>query len=165
MHKFNVGDKVRIIWSDTAYVFDGYKSTGVVVGHWGASLISVGGFLDKESDYNLSFREDQLELIAPRVPKLNLMLPDSYFSVWDEYGTGPFIQTKPKTFMKTITNYIKKTVDPKTQLLLKAGLINGDLEPTSAGREVLTEILWFQNLEAIATRAQEIVTEADKESK
>jgi hypothetical protein len=67
--------------------------------------------------------------------------------------------------MKKLSNFLTKTVDSETQLLLKAGLINGDLEPTSEGRDVLTEVLWFQNLEQIVTRAQEIVTEAEKESK
>lgn len=88
-----------------------------------------------------------------------------FYKIQNYHWDTPIMQTKTKTFMKKLSNFITKTVDPKTQLLLKAGLINGDLEPTDAGRDVLTEILWFQNLEQIATRAQEIVTENEKESK
>jgi hypothetical protein len=140
--KFKVGDKVRIHWDKTTYyALDVYDSVGVVVGHFNGSLTMVGGFCFHDRNFNLSFLDSQLELITP------------------------LIQTKPKTFMKKLSNFLTKTVDSETQLLLKAGLINGDLEPTSEGRDVLTEVLWFQNLEQIVTRAQEIVTEAEKESK
>jgi len=68
------------------------------------------------------------------------------------------------TIMKKLSNFIKKTVDGDTQELLKAGYINGDLEPTDEGKNRLGEILWFANLPAIVALAKEANLEAEKES-
>ncbi len=67
--------------------------------------------------------------------------------------------------MRKLSNFIKKSVDADTQELLKAGFINGDLEPTSTGEEELKQIQWFANLPALVARAKELNAEAEKESK
>jgi hypothetical protein len=73
---------------------------------------------------------------------------------------------KPKkSIMKKLSNFIKKSVDGNTQELLKAGLINGDLEPTYEGDRELKQIQWFANLDALVARAKEINTEAEAEAK
>lgn len=69
------------------------------------------------------------------------------------------------TIMKKLSNFIKKTVNADTQELLKAGLVNGDLEPTDEGIKELTQINWFANLQALVDRAKELNAEAEAESK
>lgn len=71
------------------------------------------------------------------------------------------IKNKPKTMIKKLSNFIKKTVNADTQELLKAGLINGDLEPTVEGKNELVQIIWFANLDALVVRAKEINAEAE----
>ncbi len=86
-----------------------------------------------------------------------------YGIAFDEATTS----NKPtkKTIMKRLSNFIKKSVNTDTQELLKAGLINGDLEPTEKGWDVMEEITWFKTYEEIVARAKEINTEAEAEAK
>lgn len=72
---------------------------------------------------------------------------------------------KKSTMIKKLSNFIKKTVNSDTQELLKAGLINGDLEPTTEGKNELVQIIWFANLDALVVRAKEINAEAEADSK
>lgn len=73
------------------------------------------------------------------------------------------LKTNKKNMLKKIGNYVKKMVDPETQALLKAGLINGNLEPTTEGMAELNSILFFANKDALIVRAKEIIAEAEAE--
>lgn len=73
-------------------------------------------------------------------------------------------KVKNKSMIKKLTNFIKKSTDANTQELLKAGMLNGDLEPTREGFDELNQIIWFSNLDALVVRAKEINAEAEAEA-
>jgi hypothetical protein len=66
--------------------------------------------------------------------------------------------------IKKLSNFIKKSVDANTQELLKAGFINGDLEPTYEGLEELKQIQWFANYDALVASAKEHNAAAEAEA-
>lgn len=67
------------------------------------------------------------------------------------------------TMIKKLSNFYKKFTDVKTQALVKAGYLNGDLEPTPKAYDKLEEISFFANYEALVVAAQEEITEAEAE--
>lgn len=66
------------------------------------------------------------------------------------------------TIMKKLSNFYKKLVDADTQALVKAGYLNGDLEPTEKATNALQEILFFDNKNELIKRAQEEIAEEEK---
>jgi hypothetical protein len=97
------------------------------------------------------------------------MLDYSVMSQFYSQATDPLfklpIKKNKPTIMKKLSNFITKTVDSNTQELLKAGYINGNLEPTEKGYEKVREIIWFQNLPALTEAAKADNIEEAKESK
>ncbi len=87
-----------------------------------------------------------------------------YTIEWGQ-STQKSITKNKSSIMKKLSNYIKKTVDKDTQELLKAGLINGGLEPTTDGTNALREILWFKYLPELVEQAKEINAENEKTDK
>lgn len=78
-------------------------------------------------------------------------------------GEAKYYKLANQKIMKRLSNFIKKAVDADTQELIKAGFINGNLEPTAEGWEANREILWFSNHEALVKLAKERNAEAEKE--
>lgn len=66
-----------------------------------------------------------------------------------------------KTLMKTINVMMKKLLDADTQKLVKAGLINGDLELTSEGQKVLMSLVFDTHKAALVKEAEEIIKEEE----
>lgn len=67
---------------------------------------------------------------------------------------------KPKhSIMNKLSNMMKRLLDKDSQALVKAGFINGDLELTGEGQEVLHSLLFQQNKEALVELAQEKLAE------
>ena len=75
-------------------------------------------------------------------------------------SNGPIVQTKDNK-MK-ITNIVKQLLDKDTQTLVKAGFINGDLELTETGKNVLWGIIFAANKTAFVAEAQAVIDEAAK---
>lgn len=67
------------------------------------------------------------------------------------------------TTMKKISNFFKKLVSPEVAKLSEAGLLDGDLELTEAGKNELLAIVFEDNKERLVKRADEIVMEVEKE--
>lgn len=65
--------------------------------------------------------------------------------------------------MKKLSSFIKKLASPEVQDLARAQYINGDLEPTSQGRDKLMEILWMANQAELVAAARADIAEAEKE--
>lgn len=68
-----------------------------------------------------------------------------------------------KTMLKKISAFYKKFTDANTQALVKAGYLNGDLEPTSKARAKVADLAFFSNYDALVAAANEEIAEADAE--
>ena len=64
-----------------------------------------------------------------------------------------------------IGTMMNKLLDKDTQLLVKAGFINGDLELTDAGQNALITILFTDRKAELVELAKEIIEEEEKENK
>jgi len=88
---------------------------------------------------------------------------------WRAYSTscGEVVKGEPKRkkIMNKLSTFLERQLDAKTKKLYKAGLINGDLEPTERGDKELKAILFFANREALVKRAIEIIKEEKEEKK
>ncbi len=65
------------------------------------------------------------------------------------------------TFMNKISIMMKKLLDSDTQVLVKAGFINGNLMPTQEGLNELDAILFIANKAELVKRANEVIAEAE----
>lgn len=54
---------------------------------------------------------------------------------------------------------MKRLLDADTQTLVKAGLINGDLEMTSLGQQTLMAVLFDANKAALVKEAEQIISD------
>ena len=63
-----------------------------------------------------------------------------------------------------LNNMMKRLLDSDTKKLIKANLINGDLQFTDTGKEALSAILFEANKVELVKIAEEIITE-EKENK
>ncbi|MCK9369557.1 hypothetical protein M0R04_06590 [Candidatus Dojkabacteria bacterium] len=64
--------------------------------------------------------------------------------------------------MSKLTAMFKVLVDKDTQILKKAGFINGDLELTPEGQSALNAVLFNANKPALVEMAKEVITEEKK---
>lgn len=64
------------------------------------------------------------------------------------------------TKLKTL---FKKLVDTKTQRLVKAGLLDENLQITEKGEEVLCDILFLENMDKLVEKADEIIKDEEVE--
>ena len=71
---------------------------------------------------------------------------------------------KPK-MLQRLGNYMKKLLDKDTQVLVKAGFINGDLEPTEEGLDALNSILFFEKKTELVEMAKEMIAEEEEKGK
>jgi hypothetical protein len=69
------------------------------------------------------------------------------------------------TITKKLGAMMKKLLDADTQALVKAGYINGDLELTTDGMKALTAIIFTANKAALVADANEVIAEAEAETK
>ena len=67
--------------------------------------------------------------------------------------------SKKGTIMSKLTSMFKVLVDKDTQVLKKAGFINGDLELTSEGQSALNAVLFNANKAELVKLAQEMLDE------
>jgi hypothetical protein len=65
--------------------------------------------------------------------------------------------------IKKLSNFYKKFTDAKTQSLVKAGYLNGDLEPTNKAHDKVKEIAFFESYDALVDAANEEIAEAEAE--
>ncbi len=80
-------------------------------------------------------------------------------------GRGGIYQDSLKlktTTMKKLNNFMKKLLDADTQKLIKAGLINGDLLPTTEGTDALAAILFAANKTELLAIADQMIADAEK---
>ncbi len=70
-----------------------------------------------------------------------------------------------KTIMQRVSNMMKKLLDADTQVLVKAGYINGDLELTDEGIIALETILFMENKKEMVKLANEKIAEEEKSDK
>lgn len=82
-----------------------------------------------------------------------------------ELGVDPIDNKPKKTIMKTLSNYYKKLTDADTQALVKAGYLNGDLEPTCKADAAIKEINFFTLKAQLVEKAKEEILEAEKVEK
>jgi hypothetical protein len=61
-----------------------------------------------------------------------------------------------------ITNLVKKILDKDTQILVKAGFINGDLQLTEEGTQELLGLLFLENKTKLVEIANEKINEANR---
>ncbi len=135
MAKFKVGDKVKCIQSQ-----DGYHGAG-----WIPERIFIVADIDEGSN-------------------------PIYWSESGNHTIGGVYEkalelVNKQSIMKKLGTFFKKLTDEKTQKLAKAGFINGDLEPTEAGIDALNEVLWFEKLDLLVAKAEEVIKEEEEESK
>lgn len=64
-----------------------------------------------------------------------------------------------KNNMTKLNTMMKRVLDPQMRTLIKAGIINGDLEFTEEGRNTLFAILFAANKEELVKVAKEIIAE------
>ena len=69
--KFKVGDKVKILWGKTPYLFEHYADKGEIVGGFGGSY-EVRGFYEENPLYALIFKEDELILLEEEKPTIKV---------------------------------------------------------------------------------------------
>lgn len=67
-----------------------------------------------------------------------------------------------KTLMKKLSIMMKKLLDKETQLLVKAGFINGDLEITTEGQHALNSVLFTEKKAELVKLAEEVISESEK---
>lgn len=72
------------------------------------------------------------------------------------------IKISNTSIMKKLSNFITKTVDGDTQDLLKAGYINGDLEPTEKAFDKIDELNFFDRRAQLVVSAKEEIAEQEK---
>lgn len=64
-----------------------------------------------------------------------------------------------KSIMQKVSTMMRKLLDADTQVLVKAGYINGDLELTDEGVSALNTVLFTANKAALVALAQEKIDE------
>ena len=67
-----------------------------------------------------------------------------------------------KTTMNKLTSMLKRLLDADSQLLYKAGFLNGDLEITEEGLKELNGILFNAYMPQLVEKAKEIIAEEEK---
>lgn len=179
MAKFKKGDKCRVIREGdncvglTRDTFIGQAKLGDIVTI--DQHDSCQPWLILPNGVRTYCGEDNLELVEKNVlTDLAIMCTrDALFrnrvGIAGTFTAGEIIltetltETKPKkTIMKKLNTLVKKLLDSKTQTLLKAGLINGDLERTSTGTDALLDILFLEKIDALVTVAEERIAEEEK---
>jgi hypothetical protein len=69
---------------------------------------------------------------------------------------------KKQPIMKKLSNFYKKLTDENTQALVKAGYLNGDLEPTQKAQDAINEINFFALKDQLVERAKAEIKEAEE---
>lgn len=186
---YKVGDRVRIVKrkdGNTTGVYQDTKknvgSVGVVAEIW-SGRVNVWGTKDKDAPYYGIFEEDDVELVEENNYDLlnnamdeisGTLRIDNSYNINNHISLGGYVhitgdllvdgeikQTK-KTLMKTVSNFMKKFLDPGAQSLVKAGFINGDLELTLEGKEALFSVLFDANKEALVKLAKDKILEEEE---
>lgn len=175
--RFKKGDRVRRV--EDPVRFNGMRigDLDVVLNSFDSGIIDLQKFGKGHSAkyfvlesimncYKTPQNMSELSLSATYGTTTDSIQYQGYDSQWNKWTTGTFtpLQDKPKkTVMKKLNNFLKKLVDADTQELLKAGLLNGDLELTCQGIYELQAIMFFANKDAMVARAKEINVEAATE--
>lgn len=105
--------------------------------------------------------------------KFDLNLSEEYGQGHDcngycEQGFGWYVNEEylilnKKTTMKTLGNMFKRLADADTRALAQAEFINGNLELTTEGEEVLMSIIFSANKTEMVKLANEKIAEAKKD--
>jgi hypothetical protein len=66
-----------------------------------------------------------------------------------------------QTMTQKVGSMMKRLLDADTRKLVKAGLINGDLELTTEGQQALMAVLFEGNKAALVKEAEEIISEQE----
>lgn len=104
-----------------------------------------------------------------RVIDITEMLTFPVTVVYDDgsTGSGQFCDYKKinkKTTMEKLGVMMKKLLDADTQTLVKAGYINGDLDLTNEGKEMLWTMVFDANKTALVAAAQAKIDEESKKN-
>ncbi|HCR35823.1 TPA: hypothetical protein DIU22_02155 [Candidatus Woesebacteria bacterium] len=73
------------------------------------------------------------------------------------------ISNSKHTIMNKLSILMKKLLDKDTQILVKAGFINGDLDLTTEGQDALDAVLFIEKKSELVKLAEEVLTEAEKD--
>lgn len=100
-------------------------------------------------------------------PEGSYLKLDTPIDITDDIDAKVTISAEPikkpkKPIMKTVTTMMKKLLDTDTQELVKAGLINGDLELTERGSDELEVIMFTKFKTELVAVAKEINKEEEK---
>ena len=68
-----------------------------------------------------------------------------------------------KSIMNKLTSALKRALSKPLQKQYKAGIINGELELTDEGRNILLDLLSVKQEKELTARAEEIIKEAKEE--
>lgn len=179
MAKFKKGDRLIALGDVAGQDFKGKKCT-LISDEPADSLYQYHLQFDEDGSYLYTYGKykrsryssfgDEFELIENTITNADLMRARDAL-LRNRVGTActftageiNLTETKPKkTIMKKLNTLVKKLLDSKTQTLLKAGLINGDLERTSTGTDALLDILFLEKMDALVTVAEEHIAEEEK---
>jgi len=89
-------------------------------------------------------------------------LHKGWYALDTDYTIVEIIPKDKPSIMASLTNMMKKLLDKDTQVLVKAGYINGDLLLTEKGEEALFAVLFTQNKTDLVTLAQAELDEKEK---
>lgn len=67
------------------------------------------------------------------------------------------------TIMQQVNIFVKKLIDEDTKLLVEAGLLDSNLNPTTEGKEQSDAIDFLKNKKELVIIAKEIIDEREKE--
>lgn len=70
---------------------------------------------------------------------------------------------RPRSMSNKLKTLFKKLVDTRTQKLVKAGLLDENLQITEKGEEVLCDILFLENMDKLVEKADEIIKDEEAE--
>ena len=80
----------------------------------------------------------------------------------EEYEIISKTLTNSHTIMNKLSIMMKKLLDKDTQILVKAGFINGDLDLTGEGQNALNTVLFIEKKAELVKLAEEVLAEAEK---
>lgn len=89
---------------------------------------------------------------------------------WDSGDSGWYKESSlklinKKNIMEKLGIWVRKLVDKDTRILLKAGYLNGDLEPTDKGKLALDFLTFQAHKKELVELAQEEIKENAKKKK
>ena len=84
------------------------------------------------------------------------------YESWDLVEEKTLQNNNKTNFMQTLKGMMKRLLDSETQTLYKAGLLNGDLQLTDAGKLALLELQFVEKKAELVKMAEEMLKEEEQ---